>query len=918
MTMESKDEAMSQDSSDSDDSMQDDAQEEEISKLMQELEASPYNYDSHVRLLHLLGTANSREMLREARETMNKYFPLSPDLWLSWIKDEEKSMETDEDRERLLALCDRAVREYSSVDLWLEYCQLAIGGLAAEDGPVRVRALFERALIAVGLHVTKGTLIWEAYREFENAMCSGVPPGEESAAAAARDRVTALFRRQLRVPLQGLELTWAEYEAWLAAAPTAAQPDANDRREYDKACKRLETLLPFEEALTSDETGGSVAAYQQYLSHELAHGTPARVQHVLERAVLDNCLELELWQAYTRYLDFELRPASEVTLAVHERAVRHLAWSAELWEHYIRAVERAGAPLQRAEELVTRALSSGLQTPADYQLVWLTWLDLYRRRLSQDGTKGADLMEKMRVQFNKACEHLAQTFGLEGDPECTLLQYWASLEAANGLLSEAVALWNDIMSQGHDKSARMWLQYLRLVQRFGTPEQLRKLLVRALDRTVDWPESVYELWAAFERERGTLQTWDEMTYRYRVRMNRIKALRAKEAEKEKMELDKAEAKVEKKKQKDKEWRKNKRQELKTAKSAAKELPAKTENTSPQKRKLEADDDEMRPAPAKRTDANGDRPAPPPGFKPPPPPGFKPPPPPGFKPPPPPGFKPPPPPGFKPPPPPSETREDERRDRPPKGDEGGGTGDVERDSRTVFLSNLDFATDEARLRSHLADVGDITDVRLVKDYKGRSKGFAYLEFSTIAAAEVALQRDRAPIDGRPCFVSRLRRGAQQQPQQGFKYNTGLERNKLFVRGLPFSATADDLRQKFSTFGELKDVRLVTFRNGHSKGLAYIEFNEEAAAAEALLKTDSTVMDGKTISVAISDPPKAKGRPTEQRSLGPGGRGGASRGRLQVAFVPRALQKKEAPAESAAPQAPTPKSNADFRGLLLSKK
>ena len=61
-----------------------------------------------------------------------------------------------------------------------------------------------------------------------------------------------------------------------------------------------------------------------------------------------------------------------------------------------------------SSELVSRALSSGLQTGADYLLVWLAWLDLYRRRLSADAVKGADLMEKMREQFNKACEHLAQ------------------------------------------------------------------------------------------------------------------------------------------------------------------------------------------------------------------------------------------------------------------------------------------------------------------------------------------------------------------------------------------------------------------------------------------------------------------------------------------------------------------------------
>ena len=70
--------------------------------------------------------------------------------------------------------------------------------------------------------------------------------------------------------------------------------------------------------------------------------------------------------------------------------------------------------------------------------------------------------------------------------------------------------------------------------------------------------------------------------------------------------------------------------------------------------------------------------------------------------------------------------------PSAGEEGGSTGDVERDSRTVFLSNLDFRTDADQLRQHWQATGEISDIRVVKDYKGRSKGFAYLEFTSIVS------------------------------------------------------------------------------------------------------------------------------------------------------------------------------------------
>ena len=50
------------------------------------------------------------------------------------------------------------------------------------------------------------------------------------------------------------------------------------------------------------------------------------------------------------------------------------------------------------------------------------------------------------------------------------------------------------------------------------------------------------------------------------------------------------------------------------------------------------------------------------------------------------------------------------------------------------------------------------------------------------------------------------------------------------------TQDQLQQIFQEFGTLKEVRLITYRNGHSKGLAFVEFEDEAAAAKALVKTD----------------------------------------------------------------------------------
>lgn len=77
---------------------------------------------------------------------MSGAFPLSPKLWLEWLQDE---IQFASDPQEIQELFDKAVDDYVSFDVWLEYVQWAIGAFE----PSAVRDVFERALTAVGLQV---------------------------------------------------------------------------------------------------------------------------------------------------------------------------------------------------------------------------------------------------------------------------------------------------------------------------------------------------------------------------------------------------------------------------------------------------------------------------------------------------------------------------------------------------------------------------------------------------------------------------------------------------------------------------------------------------------------------------------------------------------------------------------------------
>jgi RNA recognition motif-containing protein len=83
-------------------------------------------------------------------------------------------------------------------------------------------------------------------------------------------------------------------------------------------------------------------------------------------------------------------------------------------------------------------------------------------------------------------------------------------------------------------------------------------------------------------------------------------------------------------------------------------------------------------------------------------------------------------------------------------------------------------------------------------------------------------------------------------------------KLFVGGLPFSTTDDELQQLFGAHGTVSYAKVITDRDtGRSKGFGFVEFesDDEGKAAEKAM--NGTEIGGRTITVN-------EARPREERS------------------------------------------------------
>jgi RNA recognition motif-containing protein len=96
------------------------------------------------------------------------------------------------------------------------------------------------------------------------------------------------------------------------------------------------------------------------------------------------------------------------------------------------------------------------------------------------------------------------------------------------------------------------------------------------------------------------------------------------------------------------------------------------------------------------------------------------------------------------------------------------------------------------------------------------------------------------------------------------------SKLYVGGIPYRTTEDDLKTAFSEAGEVTSVSIISDRmTGRSRGFGFVEMADEAQAQAAIDRWDGKEMDGRMLSVSMARP--QGDRPAGDRQGG-GNRGG----------------------------------------------
>lgn len=146
---------------------------------------------------------------------------------------------------------------------------------------------------------------------------------------------------------------------------------------------------------------------------------------------------------------------------------------------------------------------------------------------------------------------------------------------------------------------------------------------------------------------------------------------------------------------------------------------------------------------------------------------------------------------------------------------------------VLVGNLAWSVEDEMLRNDFSDCGEVEDAFIVRNKEDKtSKGFGFVSFKTVEAAQRALEYDGSQYSGRPLKVQLAKPKAEQTPS-GPGTSTSTQKGPgskiesvrtIFIKNLPKQRDEEEQREAiteaFNSVGDVSRVRLPCDRENNT--------------------------------------------------------------------------------------------------------
>lgn len=159
--------------------------------------------------------------------------------------------------------------------------------------------------------------------------------------------------------------------------------------------------------------------------------------------------------------------------------------------------------------------------------------------------------------------------------------------------------------------------------------------------------------------------------------------------------------------------------------------------------------------------------------------------------------------------------------------------------SLYIGNLGPDCTEALLYQKFAPVGNLHNIRLCKDKEtGRCLGYGFINYVSRSDAQKALSTlNYTLLQNRTIRLMWAEKNIKKLPSSA----------NIFIKNLDSDIDEKALHDIFSNYGNILSLKLAADENGISKGFAFIQYQEEGSAEDAIKEVNEKMLRGKVVYV-----------------------------------------------------------------------
>jgi len=181
---------------------------------------------------------------------------------------------------------------------------------------------------------------------------------------------------------------------------------------------------------------------------------------------------------------------------------------------------------------------------------------------------------------------------------------------------------------------------------------------------------------------------------------------------------------------------------------------------------------------------------------------------------------------------------------------------------IYVKDLDTEVSDAQLKEMFAKHGSVSSAVVMRDEKGASRGFGFVNFDHHEDALKAVEAiNGTTVGNKKVWAGRAQKKAEREAELRKKFEqikldrmTKYQGINLYVKNLEDEVNEERLRKEFGLFGEIKSIKIMQDEKAITRGFGFVCFTTPEEAQRAVTEMNGRILTGctKPLYVALHEP------------------------------------------------------------------